>query len=77
MINTTHRTVIEPILISCLKPPIQNLSEIGGQLNLLEDFDIEIRTDSDGNRSYNAFFRGQKYELDWDKVREFAQVKKD
>lgn len=71
LINNTHRTVIEPLLVSCLKEQI-DFTEMGGPLNLLEDLDFKINVDTYGNKKYGVYFREKEYEVDWEKISEFA-----
>ncbi|MDP1846012.1 MAG: histidine phosphatase family protein [Candidatus Moranbacteria bacterium] len=72
LIAINHKTVTEPILLACLKPPIKNLNEIGGSLFLLEGWSIDIKTDPEGKKTYKVSARNKEYELDWKKVEELA-----
>lgn len=68
LMNITHKTVTEPFLIACLKPPLPNLKEAEGPLDLLEGWEIIIETDENGKKSHAVKFRGKEYGIDMAKV---------
>ncbi len=70
ILNVTHRTAVEPFLLACLKPPFENIQEMGGPLNLLEGFELLISTDEKGQKEYVVNFRGKEFGIDLKKVAE-------
>lgn len=74
LINITHRATIEPFLKYCLRPQIKSFMEVGGPFSLLERCQISIVTDLNHRHYYKFDFRGQRYELDWDKIKELADL---
>lgn len=74
LLGLTHKTATEPFLLYCVDPPAKDLRELGGSLNLLEGWTIEIATDSDGKKSYKILLRDKEYSLDLEKVDELARA---
>lgn len=68
LLDVTHRCTMEPFLKFCLKPEIENFQQIGGSFKLLENFEIFIQTDEQGEKHYKAIFREKEYEVDLEKV---------
>ena len=68
ILNVTHPTAVEPFFLACLKPPFKNIQEMGGPLNLLEDFELLISTDENGQKGYAVNFRGKEFGIDLEKV---------
>lgn len=73
LLGITHKTATEPFLLYCKELP-KDLKELGGSLNLMEGWTIEIATDSDGKKSYKIFLRGKEYSLNLERVNELAKA---
>lgn len=73
LLGLTHKTATEPFLIYCIDPPVKNLRELGGSLNLLEGWTIEIKTDNKGKKSYKISIRDKEYNLNIQKINELAE----
>lgn len=81
LLTAGHRTSTESFLKYCLIREVEGekvtgfgkLEEIGGSLGLLDSWDLDIKNDEEGNRSMALSFRGKKYGVDSDKLREMAE----
>ena len=66
MLAATHRTATEPLLVACTG---KSLAELGGPLNLAEQWEFTIKTDEVGAKQYQIKFRNIAYEVDWEAVK--------
>ncbi|MEW6407513.1 MAG: histidine phosphatase family protein [Patescibacteria group bacterium] len=82
ILTVGHKTSTEAFLKYCLvqetaqgrKVGFDRLEEIGGSMGLLDNWEIRITNDDQGNRSMRFFLRGREYGIDLDKIREMAEV---
>ncbi len=61
----THRTTTEPFLVAALG---KSLEELGGPLELLEDWTLDMILDEQGRETLTLHFRGNEYPLERDVV---------
>jgi|GEM_PF-4123487 broad specificity phosphatase PhoE len=71
LMNVTHKTATEPFIKACVRLP-EGIKV--GQLGLLEDWELDIRTDAGGNKQFKVLFRDNEYDLDWEKVKELSSI---
>jgi len=81
IINTTHQGLPEALLKEILvrqegdekKVGFSTLTEIGGPLKLAEQMEFRIKTDSQGNKTIQLYFRDKIFDIDLDKLNSLAK----
>ena len=81
LINTTHQGLPEALLKEILvrqegdgkKIGFSTLAEIGGPLKLAEPMEFRIKTDSQGNKTIQLYFRDKIFDIDLDNLNNLAK----
>jgi bisphosphoglycerate-dependent phosphoglycerate mutase len=82
LINGTHQWLPEALLKEVLKRKtddgkevvgFNNLEDIGGALKFAEEMEFIIKTDEQGNKKITVNFRGQKHDIDAERLNELAK----
>ncbi|MEI6597072.1 MAG: histidine phosphatase family protein [bacterium] len=85
LINGTHSVVPETLLQEILIREVdgkkvvgfENVSEIGGSLKYVEPIEFSIKTDNLGQRKIEVNFRGQRYDIDEERLTELVESYKE
>lgn len=72
LISVGHKTSTEAFLKYMIG--FEDLSEMGGSLRTLDNWEFDVKTDAVGNKTVELRFRDKVYPLDRDKLSELAQV---
>jgi len=90
LLNTSHKGTLEPFLKEVLIRKIQDekgkekivrgfesIEEIGGGMRPAESWELDIKTDENGNKKVKLSLRGQEYDIDMERLKELVQLSKE
>lgn len=69
LVHVTHKTITEPFLVSGVLidkntgKAVTKLSELGGSLQILDDWESDVVTDSEGTPTVTVRMRGKEYDI--------------
>lgn len=75
LVNVTHGPKIEPFLREVIG--FKSLEEVGGALQPGESMEFIVNIDGDKNKSIKLSFRGQKYDVDEQQIKDLSQEYRD
>ncbi|MFA7244505.1 MAG: hypothetical protein WC080_04455 [Patescibacteria group bacterium] len=80
LFHISHRGIMEPFLTSGILideegQRVNNIDQLGGSLAILEGWESEVDTDSDGNATISVILRNKRYSVDNDVLHQLVEGK--